>query len=144
MFNRANIPFSARSEVLLSTRFFVFGGRNCEAIMSTRRSTFPARGVNQATSGFASVEKVLQRTLQPVGPRQSYVASLRSRLDQELLVRRKRLQTFQYVLLSLAGITGIIMLIITSVRTALTILAMLGIIRIYKEGNRQPLKVLSN
>jgi hypothetical protein len=65
-------------------------------------------------------------------------------LDQELLVRRKRLQTFQYVLLSLAGITGIIMLIITSVRTALTILAMLGIIRIYKEGNRQPLKVLSN
>ena len=111
--------------------------------MSTRRSTSPAHSASQATSGFASVERVLQRTLQPVGPRQSYVASLRLRLDQELLARRKRLQTIQYVLLSLVGVTGIMMFIITSVRTALTILAFLGFLRLYKESPRQPLKVLN-
>jgi hypothetical protein len=82
---------------------------------------------------LAFLENNLQRTLQPVGPRQSYVTHLRSRLAEAQLARRKRIQVFQYVLLSLAVVTGGAMFIIASVRAVLVILAFLGILRLHKE-----------
>ncbi len=76
------------------------------------------------------IEAILEGSLQQVSPRPEFVRKLRQRLIDfsRPTVDVPKINSFQYVLLALAGIAGGALFLVTGTRAVLSLLGALGVV----------------
>ena len=80
------------------------------------------------------IEIMLKTTLKPVTPRSEFVKNLRQRLldPDRLAVRIPQINTRHSLILSLAGIAGGTLFLVTGLRAVLSLIGALGVIVLLK------------
>ncbi|MBE0409239.1 MAG: hypothetical protein IBX69_05840 [Anaerolineales bacterium] len=89
---------------------------------------------NSSTIQIDDLEQLLEKTLLPLKPKAEFVSSLRQQLESKLseISTTSRYNYRQTILLTIAGVAGSCVMIITSVKVVLSLIGVLGLISSFK------------
>jgi hypothetical protein len=79
-----------------------------------------------------SLEALLEKTLVPVQPRQTFISNLHQKLTNPE-ARKSSPSPLQLFLLGAAGVATSVLLVVTGIRATVTLLGALGVLRQMKE-----------